>query len=196
MLFHTLSGLEIFTSFCVLRCGGPFAAVALSLQNLFCCRMSFALDSAGLSKRRSWFFKVDLCSDAASLLHPPAVTFTTLCEYREDSPGYVLRAKVKERRSSIVCRFKERENYRLIYERKRRKNSMPTAKAGARSQASVPRLGLLLSMGAGEANGGRRGWWGQTRLVGQARSMGGRKPPASCPSPPALNTKEATRPKP
>jgi hypothetical protein len=49
---------------------------------------------------------------------------------------------------------------------------MPTAKAGAGSRASVPRLGLLLSMGAGEADGGRRGWWGQTRLVGQARSMG------------------------
>jgi len=35
MLFGTLSGLEIFTSFGVLRCGGRFAAVALSLQNLF-----------------------------------------------------------------------------------------------------------------------------------------------------------------
>jgi len=31
MLFRTLSGLEILTSFCVFRCGGPFAAVALSL---------------------------------------------------------------------------------------------------------------------------------------------------------------------
>jgi hypothetical protein len=35
---------------------------------------------------------VDLCSDAASLLHPPAVTFTTLCENREDSPGYERKA--------------------------------------------------------------------------------------------------------
>ena len=50
-----LSGLEIFTSFCVYRCCGPFAAVALSLQNLFRHRISFAQDSAGLSKRRSWF---------------------------------------------------------------------------------------------------------------------------------------------
>jgi len=43
---------------------------------------------------------------------------------------------------------------------------MPTAKAGARSRTSVPRLGLLLSMGAGEADGGRRGWWGQARSMG------------------------------
>jgi len=84
----------------------------------------------------------------------------------------VLRVREKERRSSIVCRSKERENDGLIYERERRKSSMPTARARARSRASVPRLGLLLSMGAAEADGGRRGWWGQTRLVGQARSMG------------------------
>jgi len=113
MLFRTLSGLEIFTSFCVLRCGGLCTAVALSLQNLFRCRASFALGSAGLLKRRSWFFEVDFCRDAASLLHPPAVTFTTLCEYREDSPGYVLRAKEKERRSLIVCRFKREKTIDL-----------------------------------------------------------------------------------
>jgi len=33
----------------------------------------------------------------------------------------VLKAKEIERRSSIVYRFKERENYRLIYEKERRK---------------------------------------------------------------------------
>jgi hypothetical protein len=96
MLFRTLSCLEIFTSFCVFRCGGPFAAVALSLQNLFRCRTSFALDSAGLSKRPSWFFEVVLWSDTASLLHPPAATFTTLCEYGEDSPGYEWKASSTE----------------------------------------------------------------------------------------------------
>jgi hypothetical protein len=73
---------------------------------------------------------------------------------------------------------------------------MPTAKAGAQSRASVPRLGHLLSMGAGEADGGRRGWWGQTRLVGAGEVNGGGKPPASCPSPPASKTKEATGPNP
>ena len=88
MLLRALSGLEIFTSFCVFRCGGPLAAVALSLQHLFRCRTCFALDSAGLSKRRSWSFDVVLCSDAANLLHPPEATLTTLCEYREDSPGH------------------------------------------------------------------------------------------------------------
>jgi hypothetical protein len=78
-----------------------------------------------------------------------------------------------------------------------KESSMPTARAGGRSRAPMPRLGLLLSMGAGEADGGRRGWWGQTRLVGQARSMGAashrpharvhqhrrlRKPPGQIPS--------------
>ena len=31
-------------------------------------------------------------------------------------------------------------------------------------------------------HGGRRGWWGQARLVGAGEANGGRKPPASCPS--------------
>jgi hypothetical protein len=35
MLLRLHSGLEIFTSFCIFRCSGPFAAVALALQNLF-----------------------------------------------------------------------------------------------------------------------------------------------------------------
>jgi hypothetical protein len=48
MLFRALSGLEIFTSFCVFRCGGPFAAVALSLQNLFRYKTSFAAESLSL----------------------------------------------------------------------------------------------------------------------------------------------------
>jgi len=76
-----------FHSFCVFPCGGPFAAVARPLRNLLRYRTFFALDSAGLSKRRSWSFEAVHCSDAASLLHPPAATFTTLCEYREDSPA-------------------------------------------------------------------------------------------------------------
>jgi len=29
-------------------------------------------------------------------------------------------------------------------------------------------------MGAGEADGGRRGWWGQVRLVGAGEANGGR----------------------
>ena len=39
---------------------------------------------------------------------------------------------------------------------------------------------LLLAMGASEAGGGRRDWWGQARLVGAGEANGGRKPPASC----------------
>jgi len=38
--------------------------------------------------------------------------------------------------------------------------------------------------------------WGQARLVGAGEANGGRKPPASCPSPPAPNTREATGPNP
>jgi len=34
---------------------------------------------------------------------------------------------------------------------------------------------LLLAMGAGEAGGGRRGWWGQARLVGAGEAGGGRR---------------------
>jgi hypothetical protein len=37
---------------------------------------------------------------------------------------------------------------------------------------------------------------GQARLVGAGEANGGRKPPASCPSPPAPNTTEATGPNP
>jgi len=34
--------------------------------------------------------------------------------------------------------------------------------------------------------------WGQARQMGAGEANGGRKPPASCPSPPAPNTREAT----
>jgi hypothetical protein len=105
MLFCAFSFFEIVTSFYVFHCSGRFAAVALSLQWLFrCsnyfpavalslqwlfrCTTSFVLDAAGLSKRRHWFIQVDFCSNAASLVHSAAATFTTLGEYRDDSPGY------------------------------------------------------------------------------------------------------------
>jgi len=100
-----------------------------------------------------------------------------------------LRAKGKERRSSIVCRSKERENYRLIYERERRKTPcrLPKPEPKAEYQCRA----LLLSMGAGEADGGRRGRWGQARPMGAAshrpharvhqhRRL--RKPPGQIPS--------------
>jgi len=70
---------------------------------------------------------------------------------------------------------KRRKNYRLIYKRERRKTQcrLPKPEPNAEYQCRA----LLLAMGAGEANGGR-------------------KPPASCPSPPAPNTREATGPNP
>jgi hypothetical protein len=72
--------------------------------------------------------------------------------------------------------IQEKENTRLIY---RKKTILGKAEYHnrVRSRLPVPELGLLLSMGAGEAKGGR-------------------KPPASCPSPPAPNTREATGPNP
>jgi len=87
----------------------------------------------------------------------------------------LLRAKEKERRSSIVYQSKERENYKLIYERERRKNPYRLRKPEPKAEYQC--RALLLAMGAGEADGG-----------GQ--------PPASCPSLPASKTKVATGPNP
>jgi hypothetical protein len=71
----------------------------------------------------------------------------------------MLRVKEKERRSSIVYRSKERENYGLIYERERRKTPcrLPKPEPKAEYQCRA----LFLSMGAGEAGGGRRDRWGR-----------------------------------
>jgi len=89
---------------------------------------------------------------------------------------------------------KRRENYGLIYERERRKTQcrLPKPEPNAEYQCRA----LLLAMGAGEADGGKRGWWWQARLVGAGEAYGGRKPPATCPSAPAPNTREATGPNP
>jgi len=51
-------------------------------------------------------------------------------------------------------------------------------------------------MGAGEADSGRRDWWGQARLVGAGEANGGRKPLVLSPSPASPNTREATGPNP
>jgi hypothetical protein len=65
--------------------------------------------------------------------------------------------------------------------KKRAYSAKPSITSGDQCRASLPGLALLFSMGAGEAGGGRRGWWGQARLVGAGEANGGRKPPASCP---------------
>jgi hypothetical protein len=88
-------------------------------------------------------------------------------------PDELLRAKEKKQRSSIVYRSKERENYKLIYERERRNTPCRLVKSETKVEHQC--RALLLSMGAGEADGG-----------GQ--------PPVSCPSPPASKTKEAPGP--
>jgi len=72
--------------------------------------------------------------------------------------GSLLKAKEKRGRSSIAFRFKEKENYGLIYEKERRKFQcrLPKPEPNAEYQCRA----LLLPMGAGEAGGGRRGQWG------------------------------------
>jgi len=45
-------------------------------------------------------------------------------------------------------------------------SAKPSITSGDQCRASLPGLALLLSMGAGEAGGGKRGWWGQARPMG------------------------------
>jgi len=53
-------------------------------------------------------------------------------------------------------------------------SAKPSITSGEQCRASLPGLALLLSMGAGEAGGGKRDWWGQARPMG---AVGGCKPP-------------------
>jgi len=73
----------------------------------------------------------------------------------------------------IVCLYKEKENYGLIYKRERRKTQcrLPKPEPNAEYQCRA----LLLAMGAGEADGGKRGWWGQARPMGASEAGGGRR---------------------
>jgi len=92
----------------------------------------------------------------------------------------------RERMKKINCLSIQRERKLETYIRRREKeNWMPTAKAGAQCRVPVPI--------SPPHNGGRRGRWGQAILVGAGEANGGRKSPATCPSPPAPNTKEAIR---
>ena len=72
---------------------------------------------------------------------------------------------------------REGKNYGLIYERERRKIQcrLPEPEPNAEDQCRA----LLLAMGAGEADGGRRGQSREARLVGAGEANGGRKPPAT-----------------
>jgi len=88
----------------------------------------------------------------------------------------------------------KREKTIDIYTKERRKTPCRLPKLEPRAEYLC--RALLLSMGADEADGGRRGRWGQTRPVGAGEADRGGKPSASCPSPPASQTKEATKPNP
>jgi len=65
MLFRALSGLQIFTSFCVYCCGGPFTAVALSQQWVFRCSGSFVAVALSLQ----WLFRCKTSFAAELLSH-------------------------------------------------------------------------------------------------------------------------------
>jgi len=68
-------------------------------------------------------------------------------------------------------------------------SAKPSITSGDQCRASLLGLALLLSMGAGEADGGKRGWWGQARPMGavshrpHARAVGQtpQKPPGQIP---------------
>jgi len=68
---------------------------------------------------------------------------------------------------------KRRENYRLIYERERRKTQcrLPKPEHNAEYQCRA----FLLAIAAGEVDGGMPGWWGQARLVRADEAGGGRQ---------------------
>jgi len=111
------------------------------------------------------------------------------CNHCDRDGHWLLRVKEKERRSSIVYRSKERENYRLIYERERKKTPcrLPKPEPKAEYQCRA----RLLSMGADEAGGGRRGRWGRpatsvvNRPVRNICRTDGTAPRPSVPSSPA-----------
>ena len=94
-----------------------------------------------------------------------------------------------EEEKMMNCLSIQREGKLWTYIWKREKeNPLPTAKAGAQCRVPVP--------SPPPRHGGKRGWWGQARLVGAGEANGGRKPPATSSSPPAPNTREATGPNP
>jgi len=67
----------------------------------------------------------------------------------------------RERTMKLNClSIQEKENSRLIYRREKRKNSVPTAKAGVRSRVPVP--------SPHPQHGACRGRWGLARPTGAA----------------------------
>jgi len=54
--------------------------------------------------------------------------------------------------------------------------------AGEADRGKRGRWGQARLVGASEAGGGKRGWWGQARLVGAGEANGGRKLPGQIPS--------------
>ena len=77
----------------------------------------------------------------------------------------------------IICLWIQREGKTMeLYMKERRKTQcrLPKPEPNAEYQCQT----LLLAMGASEADGGKRGWWGQARLVGASdagEAGGGRR---------------------
>jgi len=99
----------------------------------------------------------------------------------------------RERTKKLNClSIQEKENSRLIYLYTEEREG----KLHADCQSRSPKPSISAEARPPAQFGGRRGSWGQTRLVGAGKVNEGRKPPVSCPSPPTPNTREATGPNP
>ena len=90
-----------------------------------------------------------------------------------DWANYMLNAKEKGWRSSIVCWYKRRKTLHLYTEKRPylAKPSITTefeADYQCRRWASSSAWGQARLVGAGETGGGRRSWWGQARPMGAA----------------------------
>jgi len=92
----------------------------------------------------------------------------------------------RERTKKLNCLSIQREGKLRTYIRKRQKE-----KLHADCQSRSPKPSISVEARPPAQHGSRRGWWGQTRLVGAGEVNGGGKPPAECP---ASKTKEATGP--
>jgi hypothetical protein len=135
-----------------------FSSITISIYTVACVLGSWVSVSSDVL-----YEKVDLYEDGGCMRTCIRTRVMRLMSDRAYEYA-LLKAKEKGWRSSIVCRFKVKKNYRLIYERESRKTQcrLPKPEPNAEYQCRA----LLFAMGAGETGGGRQGWWGQARPMG------------------------------
>jgi hypothetical protein len=78
--------------------------------------------------------------------------------------SYVLTREDDGEEDELSVDTKRRKTMDFIYKRERRKTQcrLPKPEPNAEYQCRAH----LVAMGAGEADGGKRGWWGQARPMG------------------------------